>query len=197
MLNPMTRVPIDRDAAESLSKQWWVLLFSGALAVVVGVVILSINWTVGDLATVAAIFLIVNGGLRMLTPAMDNTGRGWTLAAGGAEVLVGVAFVAWPSVSLLTLAIFIGAWVLVHGVFDIAGGIASRHDVKFWWLYVITGVIEVALGIVLLDRPDLSLALAIAVAGVWAILIGMLEIFVAFEIKHLPDTIDKLGTPPH
>ncbi|HEY6317892.1 MAG TPA: hypothetical protein VI462_08405 [Acidimicrobiia bacterium] len=110
----MNRVPIDRDAAESLSTQWWVLLFSGALAVVVGVVILSIQWTVGDLATVAAIFLIVNGGLRMLTPAMDNTGRGWTLAVGGVEVLVGVAFVAWPSVSLLTLAIFIGHPVHQH-----------------------------------------------------------------------------------
>ncbi|HEY6317893.1 MAG TPA: DUF308 domain-containing protein [Acidimicrobiia bacterium] len=58
-------------------------------------------------------------------------------------------------------------------------------------------MIEVALGIVLLDRPDLSLAIAIAVAGVWAILIGMLEILIAFEIKHLPDTLDKLGTPPH
>ena len=197
MLNPITRVTIDRDAAEKLSSQWWVLLLSGSLAVVVGVVILSIQWTIQDLATFAAIFLIVNGGLRMLTPAVDNSGRRWTLAAGLAEVLVGIAFVAWPSVSLLTLAIFIGAWVLVHGVFDLVGGISSRHDVKFWWLYVITGLIEVALGILLLDRPELSLALAIAVAGVWAVLVGMLEILVAFEVKHLPDTLDKLGGPTH
>ncbi len=195
MLNPITRVTIDRDAAEKLSSQWWVLLLSGSLAVVVGVVILSIQWTVQDLATFAAIFLIVNGAFRMLTPTVDNSGREWTLGVGVAEVLVGIAFVAWPSVSLLTLAIFIGAWVLVHGVFDLAGGIGSRHDVKFWWLYVIVGVIEVPLGILLLDRPDLSLAIAIAVVGVWAVLIGMLEILVAFEVKHLPDTLDKLGGP--
>jgi uncharacterized membrane protein HdeD (DUF308 family) len=193
MLNPTTRATIDRPAAEALSKQWWVLLLSGLLAVVVGVVILSIQWTVHDLAIVVAIFLIVNGALRMLTPPMDNTERWWTLVVGLIEVLVGVAFLAWPSVSLLTLAIFIGAWVLIRGVFDLAGGIASRHDVKFWWLYVIVGVIEVGLGIVLLDRPDLSLALAIAIVGVWAILIGMLEILVAFEVKHLPDTLDKLA----
>jgi len=193
MLSPWTRVRVDRAAAEELSTQWWLLLISGILAVVVGVVILSINWTVEDLALVAAIFLIVNGGFRMLTPAVDNTGRGWTLAIGGAEVLLGIAFVAWPSASLLTVAIFIGAWVLVHGVFDVAGGIASRHDVKFWWLFVTVGVVEIALGIALLDRPALSLALAIAVAGVWAIIIGSLEIFVAFEVKHLPDTLDKLG----
>jgi uncharacterized membrane protein HdeD (DUF308 family) len=193
MLNPMTRATIDRPAAEELSKQWWVLLFSGLLAVVVGVVILSIQWTVHDLALVVAIFLIVNGVLRMLTPPLDYTERWWTLAVGLIEVLVGVAFLAWPSVSLLTLAIFIGAWVLVRGVFDLAGGISSRQDVKFWWLYVVFGVIEVGLGIVLLDRPDLSLALAIAIVGVWAILIGMLEILVSFEVKHLPDTLDKLA----
>ena len=193
MLNPMTRVSIDGAAAEELSKQWWVLLVSGLLAIVVGVVILSINWTVHDLALVVGIFLIVNGVLRMLTPPMDNTGRRWSLGVGLVTALIGVAFLAWPSVSLLTLAIFIGAWVLVRGVFDLAGGIVSRQDVKFWWLYVIFGVIEVGLGLVLLDRPDLSLALAIAIVGVWAILIGTLVVLVAFEIKHLPETLDRLA----
>ena len=193
MLNPMTRVSIDGAAAEELSKQWWVLLVSGLLAIVVGVVILSINWTVHDLALVVGIFLIVNGVLRMLTPPMDNTGRRGSLGVGLVTALIGVAFLAWPSVSLLTLAIFIGAWVLVRGVFDLAGGIVSRQDVKFWWLYVIVGVIEVGLGLVLLDRPDLSLALAIAIVGVWAILIGTLEVLVAFEVKHLPETLDRLA----
>jgi len=148
---------------------------------------------VHDLALVVGIFLIVNGVLRMLTPPMDNTGRRWSLGVGLVTALVGVAFLAWPSVSLLTLAIFIGAWVLVRGVFDLAGGIVSRQDVKFWWLYVIFGVIEVGLGLVLLDRPDLSLALAIAIVGVWAILIGTLEVLVAFEVKHLPETLDRLA----
>jgi uncharacterized membrane protein HdeD (DUF308 family) len=137
---------------------------------------------------------VVNGAFRAATPPVDSTGRGWNVGVGVAEILVGVAFLAWPGVSLLTLAIFIGAWVFVHGVFDLAGGISSRHDVKFWWLYVIIGAIEVALGIVLLDRPILSLALAIAIAGVWALIIGTLEIIVAFEVKHLPDTLDKLGS---
>jgi len=54
-------------------------------------------------------------------------------------------------------------------------------------------VIEVGLGLVLLDRPDLSLALAIAIVGVWAILIGTLEVLVAFEVKHLPETLDRLA----
>jgi uncharacterized membrane protein HdeD (DUF308 family) len=183
MLSPLTRITLDRPAAETLSKQWWILLLAGAFSVIVGIVILSVQWTLADLAAVVSIFFVVNGAFRAATPPVDNSGRGWNIGVGVAEILVGIAFLAWPGVSLLTLAIFIGAWVFVHGVFDLAGGISSRHDVKFWWL----------LGIVLLDRPVLSLALAIAVAGVWALIIGTLEIIVAFEVKHLPDTLDKLG----
>ena len=194
MLNPTRRTTVDRPAAEALSKQWWILLLAGIFSVVVGIVILSVQWTLADLAAVVSIFFVVNGAFRAATPSVDNSGRQWNIGVGVAEILVGIAFLAWPGVSLLTLAIFIGAWVFVHGVFDLAGGISSRHDVKFWWLYVIIGAIEVALGIVLLDRPILSLALAIAVAGVWALVIGTLEIIVAFEVKHLPDTLDKLKT---
>jgi uncharacterized membrane protein HdeD (DUF308 family) len=193
MVSPVTRATLDRPAAEALSKQWWMLLFAGIFSVVVGIVILSVNWTLADLALVVSIFFVVNGAFRAATPPVDNTGRFWNLAVGILEIFVGISFLAWPGVSLLTLAIFIGAWVFVHGVFDLAGGISSRHDVPFWWLYVIIGVIEVGLGILLLDRPILSLALAIAVAGVWVLIVGTLEIIVAFEIKHLPDTFDKLG----
>jgi uncharacterized membrane protein HdeD (DUF308 family) len=194
MLNPTSRITLDRPAAETLSKQWWILLLAGIFSVVVGIVILSVQWTLADLAAVVSIFFVVNGAFRIATPPVDNSGRQWNIGVGVAEILVGIAFLAWPGISLLTLAIFIGAWVFVHGVFDLAGGISSRHDVKFWWLYVIIGAIEVALGIVLLDRPILSLALAIAVAGVWALVIGTLEIIVAFEVKNLPDTLDKLKT---
>ena len=192
MLSPIDRVPLDRPAAEALSKQWWLLLLGGIFSIVVGIVILSVKWTLRDLATVVAIFFIVNGAFRAATPSIDRSGRRWNIGVGIVEILIGIAFLAWPDISLLTLAIFIGAWVFVHGVLDLAGGITSRHDVKFWWLYAIIGAVEIALGIVLLDRPILSLALAIAIAGVWALVIGTLEIIVAFEVKHLPDTLDRV-----
>jgi uncharacterized membrane protein HdeD (DUF308 family) len=192
MLDPTSRVTLDRPAAEALSKQWWILLLAGIFSVVVGIVILSVQWTLADLAAVVSIFFVINGAFRAATPPVDNAGRRWNIGVGVVEILVGISFLAWPGISLLTLAIFIGAWVFVHGIFDLAGGISSRHDVKFWWLYVIIGAIEIALGIVLLDRPILSLALAIAIAGVWALIIGTLEIIVAFEVKNLPDTLDKL-----
>ena len=188
-LNPMSSAQLDRGTAEAASKSWPVLVLSGLLSVVAGVLILSIDWTVPDLALFVAILLILRGGFQMLAHPIDGSGRGWNLFAGGAQVAVGVAFVAWPEVSLLTLAIFIGAWVVVTGIFDVSGAIARREQVKLWWLFLLGGIVEIALGLVLLDRPDLSLALAIAVVGIWAVVAGAVQIAVGFELKHLPSRL--------
>jgi uncharacterized membrane protein HdeD (DUF308 family) len=188
VLNPVTSSKLDRETAEAMSKAWPILVISGIVSVIAGMLILSIQWTVADLALFVSILFIVRGGFQMLTLPLDGSGRTWNLAVGGLQVLVGIAFVAWPTVSLVTLAIFIGAWVVVAGIFDISGALANR-DVKLWWLYLVVGIVELVLGLALLDRPELSLALAIAIAGIWAVVIGAVQIAAGFEVKHLPSTI--------
>lgn len=188
MLNPITDSHLDHDAAQAMSKAWPILVVSGIVSVVAGILILSIQWTVHDLALFVSILFIVRGGFQMLALPLDGSGRAWNLAVGGLQVLVGIAFVAWPTVSLHTLAIFIGAWVVVAGIIDITGALANR-DVKLWWVYLILGVIELGLGLALLDRPELSLALAIAIVGIWAVIIGAVQIAAGFEVKNLPSKI--------
>lgn len=191
MLNPMSRSQqLDQAAAEKLSTGWWILLVAGITSVVAGILILTINWTVEDLALFVAILFIVRGVFTLAGRPIDGSGRGWNIFTGALEIVVGISFLAWPEPSLLVLAIFIGSWVVVSGIFTIIGAIANRHDMSLWWLYLIFGIVEVPLGIVLLNRPGLTLAVAIAMAGIWAILVGTLEIVGAFEVKDLPR---KLG----
>jgi uncharacterized membrane protein HdeD (DUF308 family) len=188
VLNPVTPGQLDQDTAQAMSKAWPILVISGLVSVIAGVLILSIQWTVSDLALFVAILFIIRGGFQMLTRPLDGSGRTWNLVVGGIQILVGIAFVAWPTVTLLTLAIFIGAWVLVSGLFDIVGALSNR-DVHLWWLYLVVGIIQVILGLALLDRPELTLALAIAVAGIWAVVAGALQLAAGFELKHLPRTL--------
>lgn len=191
MLNPMSSgAALDKDTADQISKGWWIILVAGIVSVIAGILILTIKWTVEDLAVFVSILFIVRGVFRLASRPVDGSERGWNLALGVLEVLVGIAFIAWPDPTLLTLAVFIGAWVLVSGIFTIIGSIANRDQVALWWLYLIFGIAEVPLGIVLLNRPNLTLALAIAMAGIWAVLVGTLEIVASFEVK---DLARKLG----
>jgi uncharacterized membrane protein HdeD (DUF308 family) len=194
MLNPMARPnDFDREVAVEISKGWWILLLSGLVSAIAGIIILSIDWTVADLALFVAILFVVRGALQVFAVPLDGSGRGWNVAVGIIEICVGIAFMAWPEVGLYTLAIFIGAWILVSGIFEAVGAIAHRHDVSAWWLFLVVGLIEIALGIALLDRPELTLALAIALVGIWAIVAGIFQIITSFEVKNLPHLYDRQG----
>jgi len=190
MINPLTSGRIDQTNAAEIAKAWWVVLVAGLVSVVVGIVILSIDWTAEDLALIVAILFIVRGVLQAVSRPIDGTGRGWNVFVGVLEILVGVAFVSWPSPTLHVLAIFIGAWVVVSGVFHLLGALANRHAGDSWGLFLVFGLIEVAIGIVLLARPVQTLGLAIAMAGLWAIVAGAFQIVVSFEIKRLPELVE-------
>jgi uncharacterized membrane protein HdeD (DUF308 family) len=183
----------DRALAETVSKGWWILLLSGIVSAIAGILILTIDWTVEDLGLFVAILFIVRGVFQTMEVPMDGSGRGWNITVGVIEILVGIAFVSWPDIGLYTLAIFIGAWVIVSGAFNVAGAIAHRHDVGLWWLFLVLGLVEIALGIVLLDRPELTLTIAIVVVGIWAVLAGIFQIVASFEVKNLPHLMDKAG----
>ncbi|MCJ7673317.1 MAG: DUF308 domain-containing protein [Acidimicrobiia bacterium] len=191
MTNPLTPGRIDKAGAAEIAKAWWVVLVAGLVSVVVGIVILSIDWTAEDLALIVAILFIVRGVLHALSRPIDGSGRGWNIFVGIIEILVGVAFVSWPSPTLHVVAIFIGAWVIVSGLFHILGALANRHhDDAPWALTFVFGIIELAIGIVMLARPVQTLGLVIALVGLWAIVAGAFQIVLSFEIRRLPELVD-------
>lgn len=191
MLNPMRPGTVDRGAAEQISKTWWVVLISGIVTLVTGVVILSIQWTAEDLALVVAVLFIVRGVLQALSRPIEHTGRVWNVFVGVLEMLVGVAFISWPGPTLHVLAIFIGAWIVVSGVFHVLGALSNRHDgqSQSWWVFLVFGLIEVPIGIVLLARPIQTLGLAIAMVGLWAVVAGAFQVVVSLEVKRLPEIV--------
>lgn len=193
MSNPLQAGHVDKTNAAEIAKTWWVVLLAGIVSVVVGMVILSIDWTAEDLALIVAILFIVRGALQVLSRPVDGTGRGWNIFVGALEILVGIAFVSWPSPTLHVLAIFIGAWVVVSGLFHLLGALSNRHQDGSWLVTFAFGIIELAVGIILLSRPIQTLGLVIALAGVWAIVAGAFQIVVSFEIRRLPELVGDDG----
>ncbi len=163
---------------------------AGIISVVVGIVILSIDWTAEDLALIVAILFIVRGILQAFSRPIDGRGRGSNVFFGIVEMLVGVAFVSWPSPTLHVLAIFIGAWIVASGVVHLLGALANSHQGEPWGVTFVFGLLELVIGIVLLARPIQTLGLAIAMVGLWAIVAGAFQIVVSFEIRRLPEIVD-------
>ncbi len=106
---------------------------TGLLFVVIGVVlirhlhltrsviglIIGITWIVQGLA---ALIGGISGGVR--------EGRAWWIFFGAASLIAGIAVAATPASSLDVLALLLGIWFMVMGVFEVIGGLLLRHAVR-------------------------------------------------------------------
>jgi uncharacterized membrane protein HdeD (DUF308 family) len=181
-----------RDAAERVARNWWLLLLNGLTLIVAGVLIFSIDWTVRSLATFIGALFIFQGASSALTSGIDARVRRANGVAGLLSVATGVAIIVWPGPGLVAVAIFLGAWLIVSGTLSISGAFAARHIVPDWWLLLITGLLEVPLGVLALADPGATLAALITVGGIWAVAIGVMRVILSFQVRHLPEDVDKL-----
>src|SRR2546428_2438365 len=100
---------------------------------------------------------------------------------GIAAIVFGVVALRYPGLTVATLVLFFGAWVLIDGVFRIVGAIAGRASDPEWGFHLIIGIIGIMIGFLTFRAPLITaLALIIYIAA-WALMIGATEI--AFAIK--------------
>jgi uncharacterized membrane protein HdeD (DUF308 family) len=180
-----------RDAAERVASNWWKLLLNGALLIVAGVLIFSIDWDVRSLATFIGALFIVEGFMLALTTGIDTTVNRTNVISGLLSIAAGVAIIVWPAPGLLAVAVFLGVWLIVVGTITISGSFAARKLVPNWWLLLITGLLEVPLGVLALADPRATLAALVTVGGIWAVVLGVSHIVMSFELKRLPHDVDQ------
>ncbi|MCU1464501.1 MAG: hypothetical protein JWM72_429 [Actinomycetia bacterium] len=196
--NPFSPGTWTRDQIDNVSRSWWVLLVTGIVGVVAGGIILFTDWSVSDLAAFIGAVLLFRGIFTMFSVPLDGSGRGWSVALGVIEALVGLTVWVWPGATLLVVAFFIGWYVLFSGIMTIAGSISARSVLPYWGLMLAFGILETLFSFWLLARPGLTLVAAVLALGLWSLIYGVIQIVLAFETKNLSaraDNVDrKLNT---
>lgn len=110
------------------------------------------------------------------------------LIQGIAAVVIGVLLLANPSATLIGLAIFIGAFWLIGGIFDIIGAFTRRSGDRHWWWSLIGGIIGIIAGLFLLSQPLAGAVVLpftiILLIGVAAIVSGIFNIIWAIRARN-------------
>jgi uncharacterized membrane protein HdeD (DUF308 family) len=191
LLNPVSnREVFEVDEAEQVAKDWWLFLLAGLVSLVFGALILSVDWSVDGLAAFIGTLFIIQGAAWAITRPLDGGTRSTNIVAGLAGVVAGIVLLAWPDRGLYTLGVFVGIFVVSSGLLHIVGAFVNRHA-PTWWLVLILGVIEVPLGIWAMRRPGLTLAVIVTLAGAWAVVSGIWQIVIAFEVRSLPKRLNR------
>jgi uncharacterized membrane protein HdeD (DUF308 family) len=105
------------------------LALLGVLSFIVGLYALrNVLVTIAALALLLGIFWIVNGVVETFTALSDRgmQGRGWAIFMGLLSIVAGVVVLVYPGISLTTLAIVLGFWLIVFGVMEIVAAFRLR-----------------------------------------------------------------------
>jgi uncharacterized membrane protein HdeD (DUF308 family) len=188
---------LTRELAERIARNWWVLLVDGLALIVAGVLIFSIDWSVRSLSIFIGALFILQGISMLFVRGLDRSTQTANTVTGLLSIGAGIAIIVWPSPGLTAVAIFLGAWLIVMGTLAIAGAFAARDVIPDWWLWLILGLLEIPLGVLALANPGATLAALVTVGGIWAVVVGVMKVVMAFQVKQLPDRVDAMLTPPH
>jgi uncharacterized membrane protein HdeD (DUF308 family) len=111
------------------------------------------------------------------------SGNWWALAVRGvAAVLIGLAALAWPGLTLAVLIVLYGAFAVVDGGFAIVAGLRSTGGARRW-LLLAEGALGLLAGLVALFWPGLAAVVALYVFSFWAIFGGLLRILGAILLR--------------
>jgi uncharacterized membrane protein HdeD (DUF308 family) len=168
----------------SLARNWWLLVLRGVAAIVFGV--LAFVWpglTLLVLVILWGAFALVDGVLALAAAVVGGNPmpRWWLAIVGLAGVVAGVLTFMWPGITALVLLVFIAAWAIVLGVFEIYGAIKMRKEIEGEWFLILSGALSVLFGLVLLWRPDAGALAVVWIIGAYAIVLGI--IYIAFGLK--------------
>jgi uncharacterized membrane protein HdeD (DUF308 family) len=120
----------------------------------------------------------------------DGQSRWPLLIWGIVAILAGVSIFARPLFeSVLALTLVVGFWAIVIGVMEIVTGIRMREEIDSEWWLILAGIASIVFGILVWINP-LAGALSIAyLIGIWAMLVGVLDIILGFRIRGLRDQV--------
>jgi uncharacterized membrane protein HdeD (DUF308 family) len=102
---------------------------------------------------------------------------------GIAAIVFGVIAFVYPGLTIATLVLFFGAWVLIDGIFRVVGAIGHRASDPDWGWQLVIGILGIVVGLLTFHAPQITaLALVIYIAA-WALMIGASEIALAVKMR--------------
>jgi uncharacterized membrane protein HdeD (DUF308 family) len=107
------------------------------------------------------------------------------LLRGLTAIVAGAIAVAHPDLTLLVLAILVGASALIDGLSCVLVGLGGGADGRPWWEMIVLGLLGVGFGIAALAWPGLVVTTLLMIVGAWAVARGAIEIAAAIKLRRV------------
>jgi uncharacterized membrane protein HdeD (DUF308 family) len=172
---------------ETLAENWGAVLFRGLAAIAFGLVSLfAPRLSLAALLLAFGVYALVDGIFALVSALRHRGERApwWMLVLQGiAGVATAVITAIWPGITAIALLYLIAAWAVVTGLFEVVTAIRLRKAIRGEWLLILSGVLSVALGVVLALFPGPGLLALVLWIGAFALVSGALRVTLAIRLR--------------
>jgi uncharacterized membrane protein HdeD (DUF308 family) len=181
---------VKADAERTLGKvlpPWWLVLITGIGWILVGLIVLRFDYT--SVSAISILFGCVAIAAGILEIGVLMLAAGWWKLFHAILVVVfitaGIVAFIHPGNTFEALAAVFSFFLIFAGTWDIIMSISTRHEIEVWWLQLIGGIIELALGFWAAGYYGRSAVLLIAWAAAFTLIRGVRDIVLSFRIREV------------
>ena len=128
--------------------------------------------------------LIFLAGMQRIPPEILDAARMETESE-----WVRISKIVWPlvapSATVVFILLFIGAWAVVHGLFEIVAAFRLRKVIENELLLGLAGVLSVAFGVMVAFRPAAGALAIVTLLGAFAIATGAVQVLLGLRLRGL------------
>jgi uncharacterized membrane protein HdeD (DUF308 family) len=166
---------------------WWLLLITGIGWILVGLIVLRFDYT--SVSAISILFGCVAIAAGVLEIGMVFIAAGWWRLFYGVLsaifIVAGIVAFIHPGNTFQALAAVFSFFLIFAGTWDIIVSISTRHEIEVWWLQLIGGIIELALGFWAAGYYGRSAVLLIAWVAAFTLIRGVRDIVLAFRVREM------------
>lgn len=178
-------------------RYWWLLLAGGVILFLIGVVVFA--FPVQSYVGMAVLFgwLILLTGVVETIVAVRNThyvtGRGWMLAWGVIEIVLGLILVFNVALSSATLPVVLGFWLLMRGFSAVGlGGDMRAVGIRGAGWTILCGILLLLCALGILFQPLVFGSTAVVVwVGLSLLLAGASAALLGLQLRTAHRVADK------
>ena len=171
------------------------LILLGILGVIVGII--AIAWpgvTILALVILFAVYAFMGAGLQAAR-AFSSRSAGPVfghLLIALIGLAAGVVALVWPGPTAYVLVIVVAAWALVGGVVEVIAGFGSGETAGTRALFIVSGLVSVAFGILLFARPNVGAVTLALLFGLYSLIYGFSQITAGVQVRQLGKSFQPL-----
>jgi uncharacterized membrane protein HdeD (DUF308 family) len=108
----------------------------------------------------------------------------WAVALRGVfAILFGLVALFLTGPTILSLVLFFSAYMLVDGVFGIIAAVRAARQGERWGLLILEGILNIAVGVIALLMPGLTVIAFVLLLAAWSLVSGGLMVGAAFRLS--------------